>query len=84
MPKKTLADYDLNDRKSMQNIIRPKNVFKELEEESSETLNDKLMKYKEFKMIFNKLRNVLIPLSKTELNKELRNCKYFSLFILIT
>jgi hypothetical protein len=61
MPKnqtKSLAFGNPEDRISMQNIKRPKNVFKELEEESSssENLNDKLMKYKEFKMIFNKTK----------------------------
>lgn len=44
-----------NDGKmSLPNLNRPKNVFKDLEEESSLSLNDRLMKYKEFKLIYKK------------------------------
>lgn len=51
---KSLLNQEADGRTSMPNLIRPKNVFKVLEEESTTSLNDRLMKYKEFKMIYKK------------------------------
>lgn len=51
-----LLNQDSDGRISMPNLIRPKNVFKVLDDESSTSLNDRLMKYKEFKMIYNKTK----------------------------
>lgn len=53
---KSLLNQDSDGRTSMPNIIRPKNVFRVLEEESTSSLNDRLMKYKEFKMIYKKTK----------------------------
>ncbi len=53
---KSLLNQEGDGRVSMPNLIRPKNVFKVLEEESTTSLNDRLMKYKEFKMIYKKTK----------------------------
>ncbi len=53
---KSLLNPEGDGRISMPNLIRPKNVFKALEDESTKTLNERLMKYKEFKMIYYKTK----------------------------
>jgi hypothetical protein len=41
-------------RTSMPNLLRPRNVFQELFSDDTMSLNDRLMKYKEIKMVYKK------------------------------